>query len=244
MAVDPAVAANVFTAIGAAMNIALALSQVPLYVQMCREGCSDKYSPVPSLALAISLSLWSGYTVWHIPVAQLYAANFTGFLVPFLYLMVHAALASTPARKAFIFLGSVLCIGLTWAFSAGVFLGPGVANRVGVSIGVTACANALFFLAPLRPLYTALIELDLSRVSLVLSCVQVVQSIVWILAGYFLGDSFIWAMNCVGLAFAVLQILSWCYIFVRRAALPKAAPAAAASGAAPTLDVRDPAASA
>lgn len=214
--VDAALAANVLTGIGAAANISLALSQVPLYIQMWREGCSDAYSPLPSLALSVTLSLWSGYTVWYIPVAQLYAANFAGFLIPFLYLCVHAALASTLARKAAIFFGTVLALGATWAFSAGVFLGPGVANRVNISIGVTATANALFFLAPLSPLYTALVELDLSRVSLVLSCVQVAQSIVWILAGHFLGDAFILAMNAVGLTFAVLQILSWIYIFLRR----------------------------
>lgn len=236
-----ALAADILTSIGAAMNIALALSQAPLYLQMYREGSSDKYSPLPSLALSVTLSLWSGYTVWHIPVAQLYAANFAGFLIPFIYLLIFAALASTPAKKLFILSYSVLALGATWAFSAGVFLGPGVANRVGISIGVTATANVLFFLAPLRPLYTALRELDLQRVSLTLSLVQVVQSIVWILAGHFLGDSFILAMNCVGLSFACLQIASWVYIFLRRKG-QGAADKAAAGDVGAVVAIREPAA--
>ena len=149
------VAGDILTAIGAAGNICLALAQVPLYLQMWREGCSDKYSFFPSLALSCVMSLWSGYTVWYLPLPQIYTANFTGFLIPFCYLCVHAALASTSARKAAIFLGSCFCIGLTWAFSAGVFLGPGVAHPVDVSIGVTATCSFAFFLAPLRPLWIA-----------------------------------------------------------------------------------------
>ena len=233
------VAGNVLTALGAAGNIALALSQVPLYLQMYREGCSDKYSPIPSLALSCVMSLWGGYTVWHLPLPQIYAANFCGFLIPFVYLCIHAALASTLARRAGIFLGTVFALGLTWAFSAGVFLGPGVANPVDVSIGVTAACSFGFFLAPLRPLFTALQQLDLTRVSLTLSLVQVVQSIVWILAGYFIGDVFITWMNSVGLAFAVLQVGCWLYIFLRtRAAAGKQAPPP--PEAASALDVRTP----
>jgi hypothetical protein len=235
------VAGNVLTALGAAGNIALALSQAPLYLQMYREGCSDKYSPIPSLALSCVMSLWGGYTVWYLPLPQIYAANFCGFLIPFVYLCIHAALASTLARRAGIFLGTVFALGLTWAFSAGVFLGPGVANPVDVSIGVTAACSFGFFLAPLRPLFTALQQLDLTRVSLTLSLVQVVQSIVWILAGYFIGDVFITWMNSVGLAFAVLQVGCWLYIFLRtRAAAGKQAPPPPPPEAASTLDVRAP----
>ncbi len=216
-AADYTLLAGIFTALGAAGNIALALAQVPLVLQMFREGSSDKYSPLPSLALALSFSLWCGYTVWFLPVAQLYAANFCGMIIPFCYLMCFSWLAGTPLRRAQIFFGSIFCLGVSWAFSSGVFLGPGVSNRVGVCIGVTAAVNATFFLAPLRPLYLALVELDISRVSLWLSMVQVVQSIVWMLAGFYLRDSFIFAMNSVGLGFALIQIGGWIFIFLRSA---------------------------
>ena len=179
-----------------------------------KEGCSDKYSWIPSLALSVCLSLWSGYTVWFLPLAQLYAANFCGFLIPFIYLMLFSWFSSTWQRKALIFGVSVLSLGATWAFSAGVFLGSSVSNPVNISIGVTATSNAFFFLAPLWPLYSALRELDVSRVSLFLSLVQVVQSVVWIVAGALVPDSFIMAMNAVGLAFACLQIASWSYITI------------------------------
>ena len=156
----PDIAGEVFLSLGAAMNIGLALSQVPLIWQMMKEGCSDKYSWIPSLALSVCLSLWSGYTVWFLPLAQLYAANFCGFLIPFIYLMLFSWFSSTWQRKALIFGVSVLSLGATWAFSAGVFLGSSVSNPVNISIGVTATSNAFFFLAPLWPLYSALRELD------------------------------------------------------------------------------------
>lgn len=228
---------NVLTAIGAAGNICLALAQVPLYLQMWREGSSDKYSPLPSFALSFVMSLWCGYTVWFLPLPAIYAANFSGMLIPFFYLMVHAALASTLARKAAVFFGSVFALGLSWAFSAGVFLGAGVANRVDVSISVTAAFSFAFFIAPLRPLYTALQELDLTRVSLTLSLVQICQSIVWILAGYFIGDSFITWMNSVGLGFAVLQVSCFFYIYLWGRVKPAAPPPSQDTAA---LDVRAP----
>ena len=93
------VVGNVLTAIGAAGHICLALAQVPLYLQMYREGSSDKYSPLPSLALSFVMSLWCGYTVWYLPLPAIYVANFSGMVIPFCYLMVHAALASTLKKK-------------------------------------------------------------------------------------------------------------------------------------------------
>jgi hypothetical protein len=222
------VAQSVLLSLGAAMNISLALSQVPLLIQMMKEGVSDSYSWMPSLALSVTLSLWSTYTVWFLPLPQLYAANFCGFIIPFLYLMCFAAYASTWQKKCTIFFTSVIAVGATWAFGAGVFLGGNTQNPVSVVTGVTATSNVLFFLAPLYPLYLALKELDVSRVSLTLSCVQVVQSVVWIAGGALVPDFFIVAINAVGMCFAFIQIASWCYITVMAKSKEGAAPKEAA----------------
>jgi hypothetical protein len=238
------VVGNVLTAIGAAGNICLALAQVPLYLQMYREGSSDKYSPLPSLALSFVMSLWCGYTVWYLPLPAIYVANFSGMVIPFCYLMVHAALASTLKKKVAAFFGTLLALGLSWGFSAGVFVGPGVTNRVDIHIGVTAAFSFGFFIAPLRPLFTALQDLDLSRVSLTLPLVQICQSIIWIFAGFYIGDAFTTWMNSVGLGFAVLQVACWVYIYLRggkpAATLGKPAATPPLQEAAAVLDVRKP----
>lgn len=73
-----ATAAAVFSALGAAFNNCLFLSQALLVRQMMKEGCSDKYSIYPSLTLMGCLTLWCGYTIFVLPTPQLYVANFPG----------------------------------------------------------------------------------------------------------------------------------------------------------------------
>ena len=118
-------AVEVFSGLGAALNIALFLSQFPLVLQFIREGSSDRYPWLPSFALMSAMALWSGYVTFVIPTPQLYAGNFPGMIISFLNLVAFIVFASTWRRRATIALATVLALGAAWGFSAGVFLGGG-----------------------------------------------------------------------------------------------------------------------
>jgi len=85
--------------------------------------------------------------------------------------------------------------------------------------------SIFFWISPLPALRRALLDADASRVPVLLSCVQVVQSCVWITAGVLLNDKFIWGCNVGGLLAAILQLAVYALIRLRLRALAAAATA-------------------
>jgi len=217
-------AVEVFSGLGAALNIALFLSQFPLVLQFIREGSSDRYPWLPSFALMSAMALWSGYVTFVIPTPQLYAGNFPGMIISFLNLVAFIVFASTWRRRATIALATVLALGAAWGFSAGVFLGGGGGGG-DVQGGVVVLLSLFFWISPLPALRCALLDADASRVPVLLSCVQVVQSSIWITAGVLLNDKFIWGCNVGGLLAAILQLAVYALIRLRLHALAAAATA-------------------
>lgn len=228
-----AVATQVFSAIAAAGNIILFASQIPLMWRLVRvDGDSTHYDWLPSLTMMTTMSLWCGYTQFYLNSAQLYAANFPGMILPFLYLTIFVIYSKGDnARRMRIAGATLLSIAVTWGFSAGVFLG-GVANPTTVSGGVTAAVNISFFVSPLRQLYRSVKELDLSRVPVLLSIVQFWQSLAWIIAAALLNDGFILGVNSAGFCFAILQLSVVVYVRRVRRRLGMSGPGEKGAGAA------------
>jgi hypothetical protein len=199
-------ATDVFSAIAAAGNIILFASQIPLILRLVRvDKDSTRYDWLPSLTLMTTMSLWCGYTVWVLPTAQLFAANFTGIALPAIYLTCFAIYAKSTRRRLTIIASGLVALAVTWGFSAGVYAG-GVANATNIGGGVTAAVNCSFFVSPLRQIFRAVKELDLSRVPTLLSIVQFWQSLAWIVAAALLEDWFILGVNSAGFCFACLQL--------------------------------------
>lgn len=213
MSVTPSLAASVLSGLGAALNNLLFLAQAPLMMRMVREGSSEGYSWAPSIALLTLFCLWSGYTVFILPTAALYAGNFPGMVVPFVNLCLFVVYASSIRRRLVITCATLLCIGSTWGLACGLFLGAGVTNSNNIFSGIVSAVTLLYFISPLLALAAALKSLDTSRVPLLLSCVQLIQSAVWVAAGVLLFDNFITGLNAVGFAFAVGQLV--CYFVIR-----------------------------
>jgi hypothetical protein len=226
-------AADVFSAIGAAGNVCLFLSQVPLMRRIIREGSSARYSWLPSLTLMTTLSLWSAYTWYALPQVQLFVANWTGMIIPAFYLVTFAVYAPTNAARVRIIGAGLLALAVTWGIGCGLFLG-GASEPAKTLGGVTTASNITFFVSPLRQLYFAARELDIKRVPVLLSVVQVLQSTIWIIAGALLGDVFIVIVNSLGCGFALLQCSIVVYIVHarRRRGLGDAGPAAGADAGA------------
>lgn len=203
--------AAVLSALGAAANNCLFLAQLPLIRAFVAKGSSDGYPFLPSAALMLLLTVWSAYTVYVIPTAQLYVANFPGMIIPFLNLVFFTVYASTWQRK--ILIGSITLVFLAFGWVVPIIL----FTRVGVeSVGILIVLLSLFFfVSPLPALRTAWIEKDASRVPVLLAAVQAVQASIWIAAGVYLGDNFIYGCNSGALITATLQLLSYCAIRLR-----------------------------
>jgi hypothetical protein len=230
-----AVATEVFSAIAAAGNIILFASQIPLMWRLIRvDGDSTHYDWLPSLTMMTTMSLWCGYTQFYLNSPQLYAANFPGMILPFLYLTIFVIYSKDNSRRMRIAGATLLSIAVTWGFSAGVFLG-GVANPTTVSGGVTAAVNISFFVSPLRQLYRSVRELDLSRVPVLLSVVQFWQSLAWIIAAALLDDGFILGVNSAGFGFAILQLSVVFYVRRVRRRLGMNGPEAKEAGGGATV---------
>ena len=214
-------AADVLTAIGAAFNNVWFLSQMPLMLQLMREGDSDKYPFLPSLSMMMLLSLWCGYTVWVIPTPQLYIANFPGMIVPFLNLIVFTIYASSWRRRLLIACSTLVALGASWGFSAAVFLSSkgGGSDASGAIIVVL---SVFLWVSPMPSLYSAMVDADLSRVPALLSVAQIVQGSIWIAAGVTLNDRFIMGCNVGGVLSACLQLGVYLFIRWRIASSPSA----------------------
>lgn len=235
-------AADVLTSIGAAFNNVWFLSQLPLMLQLVREGSSDKYPFLPSLSMMMLLSLWCGYTVWVIPTPQLYIANFPGMLIPFLNLIVFTVYASTWRRRLLIGCSTLVALGASWGFSAAVFLSlkGGGSDASGAIIVVL---SVFLWVSPLPSLYRAMVDADLSRVPALLSVAQIVQGSIWIAAGVTLNDRFIMGCNVGGVLSACLQLGVYFFIRWRIASAPpgaKKTPADDGSASAVKISVSGP----
>jgi hypothetical protein len=228
-----------FSAAGAVANNLLYLSQGPLMLQMVREGSSDAYPVLPSLMLGSLMALWTGYTVWFLPTLPLFFGNAPGFVVPGVFLALLAAYSSAPARRARIACAGVACFGGAWGLAAALFLtGLPPARAADILGAVIVVLSVAFWVSPLPALRSAWIARDTSRVPLLLSLVQAGQAVLWLVAGIFLNDKFIWGCNVGNLFMALLQISLFAGITLRiradgRAKAP-AGDAPAAASAAPS----------
>jgi solute carrier family 50 protein (sugar transporter) len=238
---DPAAVATIFVSIGAAGNIALFLSQGPMVLQMIREGDAARYTWLPSLTLMSTLSFWSGYTSFlYSPVdrVDLYVGNFSGIVIPFVFLCAFVAMSKGWRAKATIVGATLAALAVTWAISVGIFL-SGTPNAVYISGGVTVACNLTFFASPLKAIHEAIARLDASRLPLLLSVVQVFQSLPWIIAGVLIKDYFILGVNATGEVFALVQLAGVAYISVRRKQLKLASGEAFLKGEVEALVVAD-----
>ncbi len=207
-----AVAGSVLSAIAAAGNITLFASQIPLMVRLVRvDKDATKYDWLPSLTLMTTMSLWCGYTVWVLPTAQLFAANFSGIILPLSYLTLFVIYSKTTRRRLIITASTLFALAVTWGFSAGVYA-TGIDNAIAIGGGVTATVNCSFFISPLRQLARAVQLRDLARTPTLLSTVQFFQSIAWIAAATLIEDNFILGVNAAGFAFACLQLTVIVYV--------------------------------
>ena len=100
---------------------------------------------------------------------------------------------------------------MAWGVAFAIFFG-GVRNASNVLGWVVSAVNCTFFVSPLRRLYYAVREQDVSRVPTHLTYVQIGQSAVWMAAALLLGDPFILGVNTIGEAFALLQLSIIVYI--------------------------------
>lgn len=202
-----------FSALGAAMNICLFISQTPIILAVIKEKNSDRYSYVPSLTLMIVMTIWCAYTIFVIPTPQLYAGNFPGMIIPLLNLLVFCIYSTQWKRKMTIFLLTLVALTGAWGIPIGLFsIGPAGYTAVNVIIIVLSIG---FWISPLPILYTAFKEHDISRVPITLSCAQGLQSVTWIIAGINLQDSIITGVNGGALFFALLQISLYIYIRIQ-----------------------------
>jgi uncharacterized protein with PQ loop repeat len=215
--------ADVFSAIGAAGNVCLFLSQLPLMRTIVREGDSARFSWAPSITLVNTMTLWSAYTLFVIPTPQLFVGNWSGMIIPLFYLAVFWWYAKQRAARLRIAGAAISALAFGWGLSCGLFLG-GVANPASILGGITTASNVTFFVSPLRQLVRAVREMDTKRVPVLLSVVQIGQSTVWMVVGIMLEDFFIILVNALGCGFAVLQcsillyIVSANWLHARRAA--------------------------
>ena len=201
-----ATAAAVLSGIAAVGNVTLFSSQIPLVYRLIKiDKDSTKYDYLPSLTLMTTLSLWCGYTVWVLPTPQLYAANFPGIILPFIYLMIFSYYSKTTARKCKIFSLTILALAITWGISAGVYATQ-IENGTNIGGGITAAVNCSFFLSPLRQLRRAVKEKTLIYTPTLLSIVQFFQALTWVFAAALLKDWFIFGVNFAGWVFACLQL--------------------------------------
>lgn len=223
-------AAAAISGIAAAGNVILFSSPIPLMLAIIREGDSTKYDWLPYLTMLLTMSLWCGYTVWVLPTVQVYVANFSGMILPIIYLTIFTIYAKSWVARAKIFSAMLLALAVTWGFSAGVYANGGVENATLIQGGITAAVNVSFFLSPLRQLYRAAVETDLSRVPMLLSLVQFFQPVPWVIAGALLNDWFLTGVNSTGWAFGILQMGVILYVRHKREQLDGVA--AASKGAA------------
>jgi hypothetical protein len=209
-------AATISSAIGSAGNFLLFLSQVPLMFRLLKEKDSSKFSYLPSFFQLYCMSLWSAYTVWVLPTVQLYVANFSGVIIPLIYMLIFFIYEHRGWRlRLRIVLLSVLAVGSSFGLYAGMF-STNVPNAIGIGGGVTAVFTVASHASPLKQLYLSVLELDTKRFPIMLSTVQLVQSAVWIIAGGFLRDYFIVGVNSSGFFFAIVQLSAITYIHVQR----------------------------
>lgn len=234
-----------FSAAGAVANNLLYLSQAPLMLQMVREGCSDAYPVLPSLMLASLMAMWTGYTVWFIPTLPLYFGNAPGFVIPSVFLALLAAYSTSPARRAGIACAGVACVAGSWGLAAALFLTGLPPTRAADILGaVIVVLSVAFWVSPLPALRSAWLARDTSRVPLLLSLVQAGQAVLWLVAGIFLNDKFIWGCNVGNLFMALLQISLFAGITLRIRLDGRAKALEGGAGAAATPGAAAPAAGA
>jgi len=203
---------------------------------MVLEGCSDAYPVLPSLMLGSLMAMWTGYTVWFLPTLPLFFGNAPGFVIPSVFLALLAAYSSSPARRARIVAAGVACIGGAWGLSAALFLtGLPPARAADALGGVIVVLSCFFWLSPLPALRTAWLARDTSRVPVLLSLVQTVQAVLWLVAGVALEDKFIWGCNVGNLAMALLQVATFGAITLRI----RLEAAQKAGAAAPAVELRE-----
>lgn len=162
-------AAIVFSALGAAGNIILFLSQVPLMRRIARERDSRLYSALPSLTMMATMSLWSAYAVFVIPTVEILIANFSGVVIPLAYMCVFIAFDPTIAGRGRHVCCTALALATAWGIALGICLGG--APNPSITLGwVTSAVNCSFFVAPLKRLHDAVRERDITRVPTLLTC--------------------------------------------------------------------------
>ena len=139
--------------------------------------------------------------------------NFPGFVIPFINLLFFIAYSTSIKRKVTISTLTCVALGLGWGIPIGFFqLGAAGVDAVGAILVVL---SVFFWVSPLPALFTAFRELDASRVPVLLSCVQVGQSVTWMIAGTLLEDKFIVGCNIGGLLSALLQLSIFASIQIR-----------------------------
>lgn len=180
-------------------------------LRIVRERDSRKYSPLPSLTLMAAMSLWSAYAVFVIPTIQLFVANFSGVIIPLVYMTIFALYEPTFLGRIRHISSAIFILVATWGIAVGIFLG-GVPDAASVFGWFVSAVNCTFFIAPLKRLRDAIYEQDVSRVPTLLTYVQIGQSAVWMSAALLLGDPFILGVNTIGEAFAILQLAIILYV--------------------------------
>lgn len=210
---------NVITSIAAAGNVILFLSQSPMIYKLIKEKDATKYTWLPSLTMMSTLSLWSGYTVFVYDPrlrADIYVGNFSGVIIPFIFLAVFVFYSKTWMARVRIIAATLAALGTTWGFCVGLFFTHPLDRATTISGGVVTFVNMLFFLSPLKAIYEALTSLDGSRLPLSMSIVMMFQAIPWVVAGILIPDPFILGVNATGCAFGCLQTAGTLFIGWRR----------------------------
>ena len=141
-------------------------------------------------------------------------ANWTGVIIPLIYLAIFVFYSKTSAARLRISVATALVLASTWTFLLAVYLAPDPVpfDRNKVVGSVTAAVNITFFLSPLKQIYLGVRHLDMTHIPVLLSCVAVVQSSLWVAASILLEDNFILIVNAIGLFFALLQLSCIGYI--------------------------------
>lgn len=195
-----------FMTLGSIINVFVFTAQVPLMRTIAKEGDSSRYSPLPSHSMLLMVSLWLWYSYYYQPRLAFFLNNGGGLLMALFYLAVHAKYAPTPTLRRRIILTALGLMAFATVLYVGATSIAGLEAAKGPCAGISVAINISFFVSPLKALWTALKELDTTRVPVLLSVFTFLGSFSWLSVGLLIEDAFISFPNGCGFALTIVQL--------------------------------------
>ncbi|KAL5719045.1 Bidirectional sugar transporter sweet4 [Ranunculus cassubicifolius] len=195
--------------LGNIIALALFLSPVPTFVQICKKGSVEQFSPVPYLATLLNCMFWVlyGLPMVHPHSMLVITINGTGFIIELAYvlLFIFNSEGKKRMRVIFILIGETIMVGFVGIL---VMTVAHTHEKRSLIVGcICVVFGTMMYVAPLSVMKLVITTRSVEYMPFFLSFASFANGVCWTTYALIRFDLFITVPNGIGTVLALLQLI-------------------------------------